>query len=89
MRFKDELSLSASSPSLLDLISDVKDDVFMGYNEDQAMPTMDFKMELDDNDNDVYVEEIDQVVPIHFKEEQEEDNNCEDSTLDVIVLYVN
>lgn len=50
----------------------------MGYNEDQAMPTTHFKVELDDNEDDDM--RIDQVVPTH---------SCEDSTLDVIVLYVN
>lgn len=56
----------------------------MGYNEDQAIP-MQFKMELDEeNENDD--EEIDQVVPTtHLNESI----SCEDSTLDVIVLYVN
>lgn len=51
----------------------------MGYNEDQAMP-MHFKVEIDDDEDD-----IDQVVPTHLNEEI----RCEDSTLDVIVLYVN
>lgn len=55
----------------------------MGYNEDQAMPTTHFKVELDDNEDDDM--KIDQVVPTHSSE----DTICEDSTLDVIVLYVN
>jgi hypothetical protein len=79
LRFDDDLS---STSSLLDLkLSDVKDDVFMGYYEDQAMP-MHFKVEIDDNEDG---DEIDQVVPIQLNEEI----RCEDSTLDVIVLCVN
>ncbi len=62
-------------------LSDVKDDVFMGYNDDQdfkMLSAMHFKVEMDD--------EIDQVVPIN---QDYEGIKCEDSTLDVVVLYVN
>jgi hypothetical protein len=60
----------------------VKDDVFMGYNEDLEMKIdpMQFKVEMDD-------EKIDQVVPTRLSEY--DDISCENSSLDVIVLYVN
>jgi len=74
------------SASTIDL-SDVKDDVFMGYNEDQDAiknRPMQFKVEIDD-------EEIDQVVPTIPTSCPHDDYeiSCEDSSLDVIVLYVN
>lgn len=76
MRFDDD------DASLIDLeLSDVKDDVFMGYNDDQDFRAMHFKVEIDDD------EEIDQVVPTT---RLDDDIRCEDSTsLDVVVLYVN
>lgn len=77
LRFDDD-----DDASLIDLqLSDVKDDVFMGYNDDQdykAANAMHFKVEIDDE------MEIDQVVPTR---RGHEDVRCEDSTLDV--LYVN
>lgn len=68
-------------------LSDVKDDVFMGYNEDQdaiKIHPMQLKVEIDD-------EEIDQVVPTIIPTSCPNDYeiSCEDSSLDVIVLYVN
>lgn len=78
LRFDDDASL-------IDLeLSDVKDDVFMGYNEDQhnkVSNAMHFKVEIDDD------EEIDQVVPTTSLDDE---IRCEDSTsLDIVVLYVN
>lgn len=70
-----------SITSISDL-SDVRDDVFMGYNEDDIKPDVTrYKIEADDISED----EIDQVVPT------QSDNVVvnDDSTLDVIVLYVN
>lgn len=65
-------------------LSDVKDDVFMGYNEEDIKPNLTrYKVEADDISEDG----IDQVVPTRG------DNanvvNDDDNTLDVIVLYVN
>jgi hypothetical protein len=70
LRYDDELSID---------VTEVKDDVFMGYNADQEMKsnTIQFKVEN---------EHIDQVVPTHHNDYT---INCEDSSLDVIVLYVN
>ena len=79
MRFDEEVSLIDFE------LSDVKDDVFMGYNDDQDFMTtsaMHFKVEINDDDG----EDIDQVVPTRL---DDEDTRCEDSTLDVVVLYVN
>lgn len=78
MRFDDDASL-------IDLnLSDVKDDVFMGYNEDldiKSSNAMHFKVEIDNDDE---MEGIDQVVPTRLESDE---IRCEDSTLDV--LYVN
>ncbi|KAG5682387.1 hypothetical protein PVAND_011740 [Polypedilum vanderplanki] len=65
---------------------DVKDDVFMGYNqelESKGAP-LSFKTDIDDDDND---DEKEQVVPTQRVADYE--INCEDSNFDVIVLYVN
>lgn len=56
----------------------------MGYNDDRDFKmtsAMHFKVEINDDD------EIDQVVPSTRLDD--EDIRCEDSTLDVVVLYVN
>jgi hypothetical protein len=78
LRYDDQASIA----SLSDL-SDVRDDVFMGYNEEEDIkPDITrYKVEADISDD-----EIDQVVPT------QSDNvvtNDDDNTLDVIVLYVN
>lgn len=63
-------------------LSDVRDDVFMGYNDDDIKPDITrYKMEADDISDDG----IDQVVPTQSENVVVND----DSTLDVIVLYVN
>lgn len=85
--YYDESNNLSSNKSSFDLLSDVKDDVFMGFNEDQdvimSMKPMQLKVEIDD-------EEIDQVVPsITSYPNHEYEISCEDSSLDVIVLYVN
>lgn len=73
MRFDDDASL-------IDLeLSDVKDDVFMGYNDDQDFKAMHFKVEINDD------EDVDQVVPT--KHSLDDDIRCEDST-SLDVLYV-
>lgn len=81
MRFDDD------DASLMDLkLSDVKDDVFMGYNEDldiKMSNAMHFKVEIDNDEDEM---EIDQVVPTRLDDEV---IKCEDGTLDVVVLYVN
>lgn len=65
-------------------LSDVRDDVFMGYNEDDIKPTIiRYKVEADDI-SDV---EIDQVVPSQNDNVDAHNDNA--NTLDVIVLYVN
>lgn len=78
MRYDDQLSIASVSE-----LSDVKDDVFMGYNEEDIKPTVIlYKVEADDISEDG----IDQVVPTRS------DNvivNDDDNSLDVIVLYVN
>lgn len=61
----------------------MRDDVFMGYNEEEDIKpdTRYYKVEADISDD-----EIDQVVPT------QSDNvvtNDDENTLDVIVLYVN
>ena len=65
-------------------LSDVKDDVFMGYNEEDIKPNVTrYKVEADDISEDG----IDQVVPT-----QSDNANVvkdDDNILDVIVLYVN
>jgi hypothetical protein len=75
LRYDDQPSIA----SLSDL-SDVRDDVFMGYNEEEDIkPIVRYKVEADISDD-----EIDQVVPT------QSDNvvtNDDDNTLDV--LYVN
>lgn len=77
LRYDDQMSIASISD-----LSDVRDDVFMGYNEDDIKPDVTrYKIEADDISED----EIDQVVPT------QSDNVVvnDDSTLDVIVLYVN
>lgn len=78
MRYDDQLSIASVSD-----LSDVKDDVFMGYNEEDIKPDMShYKVEADDISED----EIDQVVPT------QSDNvvvNDDDNSLEVNVLYVN
>jgi hypothetical protein len=76
LRYDDQPSIA----SLSDL-SDVRDDVFMGYNEEEDIKPdiVRYKVEADISDD-----EIDQVVPT------QSDNvvtNDDDNTLDV--LYVN
>lgn len=59
-------------------LSDVKDDVFMGYNDEDIKPNVSHYDDISDD-------EIDQVVPT------QSDNaviNDDDNALDVIVLYV-
>lgn len=58
----------------------MKDDVFMGYNDDQDFKAMHFKVEINDD------EDVDQVVPT--KHSLDDDIRCEDST-SLDVLYVN
>lgn len=65
-------------------LSDVKDDVFMGYNEEDIKPNVTrYKVETDDISEDG----IDQVVPT--RNDNANVMNEDDNTLDVIVLYVN
>lgn len=72
-----------SIASISDL-SDVKDDVFMGYNEEDIKPNVTrYKVEADDISED----EIDQVVPTQSDNANAVNND--DNTIDVIVLYVN
>lgn len=78
MRYDDQISIASMSE-----LSDVKDDVFMGYNEEDIKPRFEeFKVEA----ADISDEEIDQVVPT------QSDSivvNDDENSLDVIVLYVN
>jgi hypothetical protein len=61
-------------------LSDVRDDVFMGYAEEDIKPRVArFKVESEDNSD-----EIDQVVPTRCDNVIAED----DESLDVVVLYV-
>lgn len=62
-------------------LSDVKDDVFMGYNEEDLKPNVTGYKVKDIISDD----EIDQVVPTRSENLVIND----DETLDVIVLYVN
>jgi hypothetical protein len=77
LRYDDQPSIA----SLSDL-SDVRDDVFMGYNEEEDIKPdiVRYKVEADISDD-----EIDQVVPT----QSDVVSNDDDNTLDVIVLYVN
>lgn len=62
--------------------SDVRDDVFMGYNEEDIKPNLvRYKVEPDEIGDD----DIDQVVPTRCETVVV---NQDDETLDVIVLYV-
>jgi hypothetical protein len=62
-------------------LSDVRDDVFMGYNEEDVKPnSLRFKKEPDEMCND-----IDQVVPTRCENVVINDDN---NSLDVIILYV-
>lgn len=79
MRYDDLASIASLSE-----LSDVRDDVFMGYNEEEDIKpdVRAYKIEADNISDD----EIDQVVPT------QSDNvvvNDDDNSLDVIVLYVN
>jgi hypothetical protein len=77
LRYDDQMSIASISD-----LSDVRDDVFMGYNEEDIKPDITrYKVEA----NDISDDEIDQVVPT------QRDNvvNDDENTLDVIVLYVN
>jgi hypothetical protein len=61
-------------------LSDVRDDVFMGYAEEDIKPRVArFKVESEGNSDD-----IDQVVPTRCDNVVAED----DESLDVVVLYV-
>lgn len=77
MRYDDQPSI----PSISDL-SDVRDDVFMGYNEEEDIKpdVSHYNIETDDISDD----EIDQVVPTKSDSVMVND---EDNTLDV--LYMN
>lgn len=79
MRYDDQMSIASISD-----LSDVKDDVFMGYNEEDIKPNVTrYKVEADDISED----EIDQVVPTQSDNANAVNND--DNTIDVIVLYVN
>lgn len=78
MRYDDLISIASVSD-----LSDVKDDVFMGYNEEDIKPCLgQYKVEA----VNISDEEIDQVVPTQSDNFVVNDN---DNSLDVIVLYVN
>lgn len=77
MRYDDLMSIGSVSD-----LSDVKDDVFMGYNEEDTKHNVSgYKVRADNISDD----EIDQVVPTR----SENLVITDDDTLDVIVLYVN
>jgi hypothetical protein len=84
--FEEEEEDEDISTSTLELF-DVKDDVFMGYNEEleRKSDPMHFKMEINEEEEE---KEIDQVVPTQ-QQVHDYEINCEDGSLDVIVLYVN
>lgn len=76
LRYDDQMSIASVSD-----LSDVRDDVFMGYNEEDIKPDIArYKVEADDISED----EIDQVVPTRSVNVA---INEDDNTLDV--LYVN
>lgn len=78
MRYDDLLSIASVSD-----FSDVKDDVFMGFNDEDIKPTITrYKVEADEISDDG----IDQVVPTLSDMVVPDDD---ENTLDVIVLYVN
>lgn len=83
MRYDDHIMDDQISIASVSDLSDVKDDVFMGYNQEDIKFRLDhYKVEA----VDISDEEIDQVVPTRS------DNvvvNDDDNSLDVIVLYVN
>jgi hypothetical protein len=78
LRYDDQNSIASMSD-----LSDVRDDVFMGYNdEDIKMDITHYKVEAVDISDD----DIDQVVPTRSDVAASNNN---DESLDVIVLYVN
>lgn len=86
MRNDHHFQLEPLSDDLM--LSDLRDDVFMGYNQEDTnlKASMRFKIESED----ISDSEIDQVVPT--SQCVEADNDDENSLLDVddvVVLYVN
>jgi hypothetical protein len=71
------------------MLSDLRDDVFMGYNQEDIKPKAPTRFKIESED--ISDSEIDQVVPT-VEANHEHDDADENSLLDVddvVVLYVN